>query len=101
MPGSELRDFLGSEAADIPGSNNIIGIKNQVADALIKEIISAQEKEDYIAYVKALDRVLLHEYYIIPQWYSPVSRVAYWDKFGQPTTDIKTGFQPLIWWKKE
>ena len=101
MPGSELRDFLGSEAADIPGSNNIIGIKNSVADSLIKEIISAQEKENYVAYVKALDRVLLHEYYIIPQWYSPYSRVAYWDKFGQPETDIKTGFQPFTWWIKE
>ncbi|MBO6281027.1 MAG: ABC transporter substrate-binding protein [Alphaproteobacteria bacterium] len=101
MPGSELRDFFGSESADIPGSNNIIGIKNPAVDKLIKGIVAAQEKEDYMAYVKGLDRVLLHEYYIIPQWYSAVSRVAYWDKFGQPKTDIKTGFQPFIWWKKE
>lgn len=101
MPGNELRDFWGSEAADIPGSNNVIGIKNKVVDAMIKGVVSAQKKEDYIAYVKALDRVLLNEYYIIPQWYSPYSRVAYWDKFGQPETNIKTGFQPFTWWIKE
>ncbi len=101
MPGNEQRDYWGSESADIKGSNNIIGIKNEVVDALIKGLVSAQEKADYVAYVKALDRVLLHENYMIFQWYSPYSRVAYHDKFGQPQTDIKVGFQPFTWWIKE
>lgn len=101
MPGNEQRDYWGSKSADIKGSNNIIGIKNEVVDALIEGLVSAQEKEDYIAHVKALDRVLLHENYMIFQWYSPYSRVAYRDKFGQPQTDIKVGFQPLSWWIKE
>ena len=101
LPGNEQREYWGSAAADMPGSNNVIGIKNPVVDALIKGLISAQEKEDYVAYVRALDRVLLHENYMIFQWYSPVQRVAYWDKFGQPKTTIKTGFQPFTWWAKE
>lgn len=101
MPGNEQRDYWGSESADINGSNNIIGIKNEVVDALIKGLVSAQKKADYVAYVKALDRVLLHENYMIFQWYSPYSRVAYHDKFGQPQTDIKVGFQPFTWWIKE
>ncbi len=101
MPGNEQRDYWGSKSADIKGSNNIIGIKNEVVDALIEGLVSAQEKEDYIAHVKALDRVLLHENYMIFQWYSPYSRVAYRDKFGQPQTDIKVGFQPFTWWIKE
>ncbi|MBQ9034558.1 MAG: ABC transporter substrate-binding protein [Alphaproteobacteria bacterium] len=101
LPGNEQREYWGSEAADMQGSNNVIGIKNPVVDALIKGLISAQQKEDYVAYVKALDRVLLHENYLIFQWYSPVERVAYWDKFGQPQTDIKTGFEPFTWWAKE
>ena len=101
MPGNEQRDYWGSESADIKGSNNIIGIKNSVVDELIRGLVSAQEKEDYVAYVKALDRALLHENYMIFQWYSPYSRVAYWDKFGQPQTDVKTGFQPFTWWMKE
>lgn len=101
LPGNEQRDYWGSASADIKGSNNIIGIKNEVVDDLIKGLVAAQEKDDYVAYVKALDRVLLSENYMIFQWYSPYSRVAYWDKFGQPETDIKTGFQPFTWWIKE
>ena len=101
LPGNEQRDYWGSASANIKGSNNIIGIQNEVVDELIKGLVAAQEKEDYVAYVKALDRVLLSENYMIFQWYSPYSRVAYRDKFGQPKTDIKTGFQPFTWWIKE
>lgn len=101
MPGNEQKDYWGSEAADIVGSNNIIGIKNPVVDGLIKGLIAAQEKTEFMAYVKALDRVLLYENYMIFQWYSPFQRVAYWDKFGQPKTSVKTGFQPYTWWIKE
>lgn len=101
LPGNEQRDYWGSASADIKGSNNIIGIKNEVVDELIKGLVSAQEKEDYVAYVKALDRVLLNENYMIFQWYSPYSRAAYRNKFGQPKTNIKTGFQPYTWWIKE
>lgn len=101
LPGNEQREYWGSLAADMNGSNNVIGIKNPVVDELIKGLISAQQKEDYVAYVKALDRVLLNENYLIFQWYSPVQRVAYWDKFGQPQSKIKTGFQPFTWWAKE
>lgn len=101
LPGNEQKDYWGSESASIKGSNNIIGIQNPVVDALIQGLISAQEKTDYVAYVRALDRVLLHENYMIFQWYSPYSRVAYWDKFGMPDVKLKTGFQPFTWWKKE
>jgi len=101
LPGNEQRDYWGSASANIKGSNNIIGIQNEVVDELIKGLVAAQEKEDYVAYVKALDRVLLNENYMIFQWYSPYSRAAYRNKFGQPKTDIKTGFQPYIWWMKE
>lgn len=101
LPGNEQREYWGSAAADMNGSNNVIGIKNAVIDELLTGLVSAQEKEDYVAYVKALDRVLLNENYMIFQWYSPYSRVAYRDKFGQPKTDLKIGFQPFIWWAKE
>ena len=102
MPGNELKEMYGSKAADINGSYNIMGIKNAVADALIDEIIKADEKQDYLAYLKALDRVLLDQYYLIFQWYSPYNRVGYQNKFGIPdTTDSKVGFQPFTWWMKQ
>ena len=101
LPGNELREYFGSASADIKGSNNVIGIKNPIVDELIKGIVGAEEKEDYIAYVKALDRVLTYENYMIFQWYSPHSRIGYADKFMQPETDLKIGFQPYLWWIKE
>ncbi len=101
LPGNEQREYWGSAAAEMQGSNNVIGIQNPVVDELITGLIAADEKSDYVAYVKALDRVLLSENYLIFQWYSPVERVAYWDKFGQPQTAVKTGFQPFTWWAKE
>ena len=101
MPGNEQREMWGSQSADVKGSYNMAGIKNSVVDKLIDGIVKAEDKDMYEAYVRALDRVLLNEYYIIPQWYSPHDRVAYWNKFGLPETKIKTGYQPHTWWMKE
>lgn len=101
MPGNEQKEMWGSAAADIKGSYNLIGIKNPVVDALLEKVVQAHKKDDYIAAVKALDRVLRNEYYLIPQWYSSVQRVAYRDKFNQPQTDLKVGFQPHTWSIKE
>ena len=101
MPGNEQKEMWGSRSADVRGSMNLIGIKNPVVDALLEKIVQAQDKDDYIASLKALDRVLRHEYYLIPQWYSPYQRVAYHDKFEHPQTDLKVGFQPHTWWLKK
>lgn len=100
MPGNEQKEMWGSQSADVKGSMNMIGIKNPVIDELSTKIVQAYTKEDYTASVQALDRVLLDGYYMIPQWYSPYQRVAYWDKFDHPTTDLKVGFQPHTWWIK-
>ena len=100
MPGNEQLEMWGSASADIKGSYNILGLKNPVVDELIKGVISSSSKEDYEAYVRALDRVLLNGHYLIAHWYSPSQRVAYWDKFAQPETDVKTGFMPHTWWLK-
>ena len=101
MPGNEQLEIWGSSSADVKGSYNILGLKNPVVDELIKGVITAQEKDEYEAYVRALDRVLLNGWYLIPHWFSPTQRVAYWDKFEQPQTEIKTGFLPYTWWMKD
>jgi len=101
MPGNELKEMYGTSAANVKGSYNISGIQNKVVDDLITGIIAAEEKEDYEAHIKALDRVLLNEYYIIFQWYSPYNRVGYLNKFDMPETKEQIGFQPLTWWMKE
>lgn len=100
MPGNELKEMYGSKAADINGSYNIAGIKNEVVDDLINHIVAADKKEEYAAYIKALDRVLLSEYYVVFQWYSPYNRVGYLNKFGIPEVTEPVGFQPLTWWQR-
>jgi len=98
LPGNEQKEIWGSKAADIPGSMNLTGVKNPVVDELTKLLVAVERREDYEASVKALDRVLLHEHYIIPQWYAPYKRVAYWQKLKHPATDIKAGFDVFTWW---
>src|SRR6185437_15839488 len=83
-PGNEQRDFWSSKAADTPGSRNLMGIKNPVVDALIDRIIYATDRDDLVTATHALDRVLLWNYYVVPQWHRSVVWLAYWDKFGIP-----------------
>ena len=64
-PGNELYSFWGEKSADIIGSRNHIGIKNKAVDNLINEIVISHNREDLITAVKALDRVMLHNYYLI------------------------------------
>ncbi|MBR1648093.1 MAG: ABC transporter substrate-binding protein [Alphaproteobacteria bacterium] len=101
LPGNEQKEFWGSQSADIKGSSNLLGIKNPVIDKLLNGLISAQEKQDYIAHVQALDRVLLDGHYMIMQWYSPVERIAYRNRFEHLKTELKTGFLFDTWWIKE
>ena len=97
-PGNEQRYFWGSAAADMPGSQNYAGIKNPVVDELIEEIIEASDRKKLVAAVKALDRVLLWEHYVVPHWFVPSVRLVYWDKFGVPDNSVMKGVQLMTWW---
>ena len=99
-PGNEQRGFWGSQAADQPGSRNLIGIKNPAIDALIERVIFTKDREDLVAATKALDRVLQWNFYVVPQWTYGKQRTARWDRFGRPETMPKYGASafPSIWW---
>lgn len=98
-PGNEQRDFWGSTTADIPGSRNTIGIKNKAVDKLIEKIVFAKDRAELVAVTKALDRILLWNHYVVPQWHYPFERVAYWDKFGRPEKLPKlTPAFLQVWW---
>ena len=98
-PGNEQRDYWSSEAADIPGSRNVGGIKDPVVDALVDKIIFAKDREELVAATRALDRVLLWNFYMIPQYYQPTLRFAYWDKFGIPEKQPDyVGVDIDSWW---
>jgi microcin C transport system substrate-binding protein len=103
-PGNEQRDFWGSQAADRPGSRNLIGIKNAAVDTLIERVIFSKDRADLVAATKALDRVLLWNFYVVPQWTYPYMRTARWDRFSRPETMPKYGrsaFPTIWWWDKD
>ncbi|HEY4140053.1 MAG TPA: extracellular solute-binding protein [Pseudolabrys sp.] len=99
-PGNEQRGFWGSAAADQPGSRNLSGIKNPAVDTLIERVIFTKDREDLVAATKALDRVLLWNFYVVPQWTYQFTRTARWDRFSHPEVMPKYGRSafPTVWW---
>ena len=99
-PGNEQRGYWSSAAADQPGSRNLVGIKNPAVDALIERLIFAKDRDELVAATKALDRVLLWNFYVVPQWTYGKVRAARWDRFGRPDNMPKYGLSafPTIWW---
>jgi len=98
-PGNEQRDFWGSAAADRDGTTNTAGIKNPAVDKLIDKIVFAKDREDLVAATRALDRVLLWNFYVVPQWHYPYERIAHWDIFGRPEkTPSQTSAMLQTWW---
>ncbi|THF56314.1 extracellular solute-binding protein [Ollibium composti] len=98
-PGNEQRDFWSSKAADSPGSRNYEGIKDPVVDALVDKVIFARSRDELTAATHALDRVLLWNFYVVPQFTRPDVWLAYWNKFGIPDKQ-PTYIGPDIesWW---
>ena len=104
-PGNEQLSYWGMQAADTEGSRNIAGIKNPAIDAMVQEMLTSESREDYLAAVKALDRILMSGRYVIPIWYSPLSRLAHDAKMKRP--DVVPaygdwpGYLPDVWWIEE
>ncbi len=100
-PGNEQRGFWTSAAADSPAASNYAGVRDPVVDELVELVISAPDRESLVARTRALDRVLLYGYYVIPHWHLRMQRILYWDKFARPTLTPKTGTSILYWWFDE
>jgi microcin C transport system substrate-binding protein len=102
-PGLEQRNIWSSQTAKIDGSLNIAGIQNDVVDALIDKILTATNRDELVAASRALDRVIMHGHYLVPQWYKSKHTLAWWDRFSRP--DIKPlytrGVVDAWWWDAE
>ncbi|HEX4408874.1 MAG TPA: extracellular solute-binding protein [Xanthobacteraceae bacterium] len=99
-PGNEQRGYWGSQSADQAGSLNIVGIKNPAVDAMIDQIVFSKNRADLEAATHALDRILLWNFYVVPQWTYGKVRTARWDRFSHPETMPKYGRAafPTVWW---
>tara|TARA_R110002072_G_C7949269_1_gene533024 strand:- start:155 stop:2062 length:1908 start_codon:yes stop_codon:yes gene_type:complete len=104
-PSYEQRDYFHSSTSMLEGSQNYAGIHNPVVDSLLDIILAAQNRSELVTSMKALDRVLLWEYYTIPNWHLNYHRLASWQKFERPRslngddlTPYKLGVEN--WWAK-
>ena len=102
-PGNEQRDYWGSAAAERPGSQNTAGIRNPAVDALIDRVIFAKDRDTLVAATRALDRVLLWNFYVVPQFTYGFVRYARWDRFSHADPLPKYGVSglPSLWWYDE
>lgn len=100
-PGNEQRDYWGSDAANLAGGRNLAGVKDPAVDAMIEKIIFATDRDTLTAAFRALDRILVWNYYTVMELYTPFERIAYRNTLGhpEPFPDRSTGF-PVIWWQK-
>jgi len=83
-PGNEQRNMWSSEAAKTPGSRNYAGIQNPAIDELIEKIVQAETRQELVDMIQAMDRILTHQFYLVPHWYIKYDRFVYWNKFSHP-----------------
>ena len=102
-PGNEQRFFFGSSTANEEGSQNYAGIANPAIDALIDKLVVADDRDTQLAITAAIDRVLLHNYYMVPSYSLRNSRIAHWNRFSHPENlpDFSSGFPTIWWWDAE
>jgi len=100
-PGNEQLFYWGSEAADQNGSRNYMGVKSPAVDAMINAMLKAVGREEFVAATRALDRVLLTGFYVIPLYHLPVQWVARWTKVKHPERTSLFGYLPETWWYGE
>ncbi len=86
-PGQEYADLFGSKAADQEDSGNLAGVKSPAVDALISAMTGASTREQLLPACRALERVIAHSHYMIPQWTAGTHRIAYnaW-RLAKPAT---------------
>jgi peptide/nickel transport system substrate-binding protein len=99
-PGNEQAFYWGSAAADQPGTRNYMGVKSAAVDAMIAALLKAEDRRDFVDAVRALDRVLISGFYVIPLFYPPAQWIARWTTVGRPAATSLYGYLPETWWRE-
>lgn len=97
-PGNEQSFYWGSAAADQQGSRNYMGVKSPAVDAMIAEMLSARSRENFVSACRALDRLLLSGFYVVPLYFPPKQWVARWKRIEHPSKTSLFGYLPETWW---
>ena len=97
-PGNEQAFYWGAAAADFQGSRNYMGVRSAAIDAMIAAMLKATAREDFVAAVGALDRMLMSGTYVVPLFYLPDQWVARWSYIRRPAVTSLSGYVPETWW---
>jgi peptide/nickel transport system substrate-binding protein len=100
-PGNEQNFYWGSAAADQEGSRNYMGVKSPAIDAMIAALLNARKRDDFVAAARALDRILLSGFYVVPLYYLPQQWVVRWTRIKHPAQTSLFGFLPETWWQDQ
>jgi peptide/nickel transport system substrate-binding protein len=99
-PGNEQAFYWGSAAADAPGTRNYMGVKSEGIDAMIAALLKAREREEFVSAVRALDRLLISGFYVVPLFHLPEQWVARWATIEHPKATSLFGYLPETWWRR-
>lgn len=99
-PGFEQLGRWGSESANVEGSFNLAGVADPAIDAAIEAMLNARAKDDYVAAVRVLDRLLISGAYMVPMQHSAGQWIAYWNYLDHPQKTPIFGYQLPTWWRK-
>lgn len=99
-PGNEQAFYWGSAAADQDGTRNYMGVRSPAIDAMIAALLQARERKDFVSAVRALDRVLISGFYVVPLFHLPAQWVARWTTIEHPVKTSVSGYLPESWWRK-
>jgi peptide/nickel transport system substrate-binding protein len=97
-PGNEQAFYWGSAAADQQGTRNYMGVRSAAVDAMIAAMLQARQRADLVAAVRALDRILISGYYVVPLFYLPDQWVVRWATMAHPARTSLSGYLPETWW---
>ncbi|MGZ3409660.1 MAG: extracellular solute-binding protein [Xanthobacteraceae bacterium] len=99
-PGNEQAFYWGSAAAGEDGTRNYMGVKSPAADAMIAALLRAEDRPGFVAAARALDRILLSGFYVIPLFHLPQQWVARWVYIRHPDRTPLSGYLPEAWWRE-
>jgi peptide/nickel transport system substrate-binding protein len=104
-PGNEQRLYWGCDMVETEGSRNLMGACNPAIEAMVDRMLTSESQDDYVAAVRALDRVLISQRYVVPFWFNPIARIAHNAELHYPDTipiyGDWIGWQPDVWWVEE
>ena len=99
-PGNEQAFYWGAASADIQGSRNYMGVRSAAIDAMITAMLKATAREDFVAAIRALDRMLISGTYVVPLFYLPDQWIARWSYIRRPAVTSLSGYLPEAWWRE-